>query len=102
MTSAKSDEGRWGMPEGGNIDDFIAQAAADELADRMAQQKKASPIEYAKTRDGISAQLVYYHIRVGHLKKETCVCGRSVIDIELADALFFPPGKHDVDEEESE
>jgi hypothetical protein len=94
--------GGGGMPEGGNIDDFIAQAAADELADRMAQQKKASPIEYAKTRDGISAQLVYYHIRAGHLKKEACICGRSVIDIELADALFFPPGKHDVDEEASE
>ena len=84
----------------GGIDDFIAQAEADELADRIAEQKKASPIEYAKTRDGVSAQLVYYHIRVGHLRKEPCICGRSVIDIEAADALFFPPGKHDVDEDE--
>lgn len=86
-------------PEGGNIDDFIAQAQADELADRMAEQKKASPIEYAKTRQGVSPQLVYYHIRAGHLKKETCICGRSVVDIEAADAIFFPPGKHDKDEE---
>ena len=87
------------MPDGG-IDDFIKQAEADELADRVASQQKASPIEYAKTRKGISPQLVYYHIRAGHLTKEVCICGRSVIDIDAADAIFFPPSKHDRDEEE--
>ena len=84
----------------GGIDDFIAQAEADERADRIAAQKKASPIEYAKSRDGVSAQLVYYHIRQKHLTKEECICGRPVIDIVAADALFFPPGEHDKDEEE--
>ena len=84
----------------GNIDDFIREVEEDERADRIAAQTKASPVEYAKTREGISPQLVYYHIRAGHLVKEQCVCGRSVIDIAAADALFFPPGKHDKDEDD--
>lgn len=86
----------------GNIDDLLAEMAADELADKVAAQQKASPIEYAKSRKDLSPQLVYYHIRQGHLKKEQCVCGRSVIDIAEADELFFPPGEHDKDEDGNE
>lgn len=48
---------------------------------------KLSPIEYGKLRD-IKPQLIYYHIREGHIVKETCACGRPVIDIELADKYF--------------
>jgi len=48
---------------------------------------KISPRDYGKMR-GISPQLVYYHIRQGHLTKEVCNCGRSVIDIDLADKYF--------------
>ena len=48
---------------------------------------KLSPKEYAESRD-MSPQLVYYHIRQEHIVKEMCVCGRSVIDIDMADKYF--------------
>jgi RecA-family ATPase len=53
---------------------------------------KCSPREYGKMRS-ISPQLVYYHIRQGHIDKEWCLCGRSVIDIEKAD-IYFKKGDH--------
>jgi hypothetical protein len=71
-------------------DELFAQMEQDELEDRIAEQSKASPIEYAKTH-GIKPQMVYYWIRTGKLKKEMCVCGRSVIDIAEADAVREPP-----------
>jgi hypothetical protein len=75
-----------------NIDDFIAQVQADELADAT----KLSPREYGKLR-GITPQLVYYHIKVGHVAEEFCQCGRKVIDIQQADEYFkrgdFDPAK---------
>jgi len=48
---------------------------------------KLSPREYGQLRE-ISPQLVYYHIRQEHITKEMCVCGRSVIDIDMADKFF--------------
>lgn len=48
---------------------------------------KLSPREYGKLR-GIAPQLVYYHMRQGHIDKEVCLCGRSVIDIDKADQHF--------------
>jgi hypothetical protein len=66
-----------------NSDELIEQMKQDELSDAT----KLSPREYGKLR-GIQPQLVYYHIREGHIDKETCVCGRSVIDIDHADQYF--------------
>jgi len=66
--------------------------STDELFAEMDKHEfegatKISPRDYGKMR-GISPQLVYYHIRQGHLTKEVCNCGRSVIDIDLADKYF--------------
>lgn len=53
----------------------------------MEDLEKMSPREYGKLRD-IQPQLVYYHIREGHIQKEQCVCGRVVIDVKEADNHF--------------
>lgn len=66
-----------------NTDDLKRQMELDELHDAT----KLSPRDYGKLR-GITPQLVYYHVREGHIKKETCLCGRSVIDIDQADQFF--------------
>lgn len=58
---------------------------ADEVD--LEHATKLSPREYGKLR-GISPQLVYYHIRQEHITKERCSCGRSVIDIDMADKYF--------------
>jgi hypothetical protein len=55
-----------------------------DLEDLASEVGKLSPVEYARMR-GIRPQLVYYHIRQGHIEKEWCVCGRRVIDVALAD-----------------
>jgi hypothetical protein len=78
-------------------DELLAAMERDELEGAT----KLSPREYGKLR-GISPQLVYYHIRQGKVQKETCICGRSVIDVDLADQ-FFKKGQYsdgaDVDPE---
>lgn len=55
-----------------------------EILDQAAEVGKLTPREYAKAR-GMNPQLVYYYIRKGDIKKEICVCGRSVIDVRDAD-----------------
>ena len=80
------------MPE--NMDELIRQMEQDELEDAT----KLSPREYGKLR-GIQPQLVYYHIREGHIKKETCICGRTVVDIDACDQ-YFKKGKHDGNRDE--
>ena len=72
----------------GNADELIAQMQKDELEGAT----KLTPREYGKLR-GIAPQLVYYHIREGHIKKENCICGRSVIDVDTADQ-YFRKGRH--------
>lgn len=67
----------------GNTDELFAQMEADENEGAT----KLSPREYGKLR-GITPQLVYHHIRAGHIKKENCLCGRSVIDVAKADEFF--------------
>lgn len=68
-------------------DDLIRQMEMDELEDRAVEVTKISPREYGKLR-GIQPQLVYYHMRNGKVKKEQCICGRTVIDIAAADEFF--------------
>jgi predicted site-specific integrase-resolvase len=55
--------------------------------------KSMSVAEYAK-RLGLQPQLVYYYIRKGRIKKHPCgECGRDVIDVSDADAIFNPSEK---------
>ena len=72
----------------GNADELIAQMQKDELEGAT----KLTPREYGKLR-GIAPQLVYYHVREGHVKKEQCVCGRSVVDVDACDQ-YFRKGRH--------
>lgn len=67
----------------GNTDELIAQMEAEENEGA----KYLSPRDYAKLR-GMTPQLVYYHIRVGHIIKFPCECGRPVIDVAEADEYF--------------
>jgi hypothetical protein len=70
-----------------NIDDFLRQVEEDEQRDRIAQQTKASPIDYARSR-GIRPQKVYAALRSGKLTWSGCECGRRVIVVAEADELF--------------
>jgi hypothetical protein len=63
----------------GNMDELFAKMEADELEGAVL----LSPKDFAKMIQ-VSPQLVYYHIRAGHIKKRTCLCGRSVINVEEA------------------
>lgn len=72
----------------GNTDELFAKMLADEHEGAT----KLKPIKYGKLR-GIQPQLVYYHLRQGHIKTEQCLCGDTVIDVDLADQ-FFRKGKH--------
>jgi hypothetical protein len=61
-----------------------------ELYDIGEQAKtvgKLTPREYAKLHDK-APQLIYYHIRQGHIELEWCICGRRVVDVKTVDAFF--------------
>jgi hypothetical protein len=64
-------------------EDLLAAMERDEAEGAT----KLSPREYALLR-GKKPQLIYYYIRHGKLKKEQCICGRSVIDVAEADIFF--------------
>lgn len=66
-----------------NSDELRDQMEADELADAS----KLTPREYAKLHH-LQPQIVYYHLRNGHLESEQCACGRRVLDVRRADAFF--------------
>jgi RecA-family ATPase len=78
-----------------NTDQLIARMEADELEGA----EKMSPRDWARMRS-ISPQLVYYHIRQGHIKMEKCNCGRNVIDVEAADTFW--KGKESKDKKPEE
>jgi hypothetical protein len=78
------------MAESHEGEEFVGNT--DELLELMKQDEaegatKLSPREYGRLRN-ITPQLVYHHIRAGHIKKENCICGRSVIDVAAADEFF--------------
>lgn len=75
-----------------STDELMRQMELDELEDRAETITKLSPREYGKMR-GIAPQLVYYHMRNGKIKKEQCICGKTVIDIDAADQ-FFKKGEY--------
>ena len=77
-----------------NTDDLRKAIEEDERRDQLelaaAGKIKMSVREYAKAR-GIQPQNVYYYVRKGSIKQEPCgECGRKVINIEQADAIFAP------------
>lgn len=76
-----------------NHDELMRQMEEDELADKAEHVTKLTPVEYAKLRSGLQPQLVYYYIRTGKIKQETCICGRKVIDIKAADEFFASKDK---------
>ena len=67
----------------GNADELQRRMQLDDLHDAQ----KLTPIEYGRLR-GKTAQLVYYHIRSGHIPLERCLCGKKVIDVKSADEYF--------------
>jgi hypothetical protein len=80
-----------------NHDELQARMAADELQDRLEEarspsegdmQVSMSVREYALA-NGLQPQNVYYYIRSGKIHQRPCgECGRKVIDIAEADAIF--------------
>lgn len=73
---------------GGGIDDFLREAALDELKDKVSLAKFASVSEYAKAVNE-QPQLIHYYIRTGRIKKEPCeCCGRPVINVEQANEVL--------------
>jgi hypothetical protein len=67
----------------GNTDELIQQMEQDELVGAT----KMKPRDFAKLR-GVAPQLVYYHIRNGHIDTEQCLCGATVIDVEKANEFW--------------
>ena len=58
-----------------------------ELEDQVVEVGKLTPREFGRLR-GMQPQLVYYHIRQGHINVEICQCGRKIIDVALVDKFF--------------
>lgn len=77
------------MGEEANFDKLRRQIEEDELRDGLEIATKMTPIDFARAYGkGLQPQLVYYHIRRGHLKQYTCDCGRKVVDTGEARAFF--------------
>jgi hypothetical protein len=54
-----------------------------EIRDQAKEVGYLTPIEFAKLQ-GISPQLVYYHIRNKTIEVERCRCGRRVVSVPHA------------------
>ena len=84
-----------------NHDEAMRAEELAELEDKLdlaklnAELNDGHPIsisvrEYAIAR-GLQPQRVYYYIRTGKIEQRPCgECGRKVINIEQADAIFVP------------
>jgi len=79
-----------------NHDELMAQIAADELQDQLELAEdgrtKMSVVEYARAK-GKQPQLLYYYVRTGRIKVESCVCGRKVIDVVSANEFLAEQDK---------
>jgi len=70
------------------MDDVVRQMELDDKLDAAHDGiTKMTVIEYARAR-GLQPQNLYYHVRVGNIKQEVCICGRKVIDVAGADAFL--------------
>ena len=73
---------------GGSIEDFLREAALDDLKDKLSLSEFASVSEYAKAV-GEQPQLIHYYIRTGRIEKSPCkCCGRPVINVEQANEVL--------------
>lgn len=73
---------------GGGIDDFLREAALDDLRDKLKLHEYASVSEYAKAVNE-QPQLIHYYIRTGRIEKLPCkCCGRPVINVEQANEVL--------------
>lgn len=74
-----------------NIDDLLRRIEQDEAEDGLELAREGhyrlTPIQYAKAR-GIRPQRIYSAYRHNKLTKETCQCGRTIVDIDEADEYF--------------
>lgn len=74
--------------KGMGIEDYLREAALDDLRDRLNLHRFASVSEYAKAV-GEQPQLIHYYIRTGRIKKQPCeCCGRPVIEVEQANEVL--------------
>lgn len=77
-----------------NTDELIDLMKADEIAD--AESPLITPVNYARIRPFInSPQIIFYHIRAGHLNVYLCPCGNRCINKKEADEYFKSKGKTD-------
>jgi hypothetical protein len=75
-------------PQGMGIEDFLREAALDDLKDKLELHEYASVSEYAKAV-GEQPQLIHYYIRTDRIKKVACkCCGRPVISVEQANEVL--------------
>lgn len=77
-----------------NHDEAMAAEAEQELQDKYEESLNGSTSmsvrEYAQLR-GLQPQRVYYYVRNRKIEVKPCgECGRKVINIEQADAIFLP------------
>lgn len=73
---------------GGGIEDFLREAALDDLKDKLKLHAFASVSEYAKAV-GEQPQLIHYYIRTGRIDKVQCeCCGRPVINVKQANEVL--------------
>jgi len=68
-------------------DELLRMMEQDEAEDGLVVQEFMAISEYARARY-ITPQSVHYYIRNRKLKKHKCVCGRFVVNIAEADAVF--------------
>lgn len=88
-----------------NHDEAMRAEADQELQDKYEavlnpgegnMQTSMSVREYALLR-GLQPQRVYYYIRNKKIEVKPCgECGRKVIDVESADAIFLPKAEEEL------
>lgn len=77
-----------GGRQAGGIEDFLREAALDDLKDKVQLHEFASVSEYAKSV-GEQPQLIHYYIRTGRIDKKPCACcGRPVINVAQANEVL--------------
>jgi hypothetical protein len=72
-----------------NIDQLLELMELDEKEDAPL----ITPVDYAKLRTNISPQIVYYHLRQGHIIERRCPCGRKTMILAEADEYFESIGR---------
>jgi AcrR family transcriptional regulator len=82
-----------------NVDDLRKQIEADEVQDKLELAADGlvgmSIREYARAR-GLVPQNVYYYVRSKRIEVLPCpCCGRKIINVKQADAIFLEKKEND-------